>query len=181
MGRDKASLPFGGEPLLARVVRLALEAVDDVVIVAREGQTLPDRCDVAAVRDPVEGLGPLAALAVGLRHVAGDRAFVTGCDTPFLRPALIRRLLDLSSGYDAAVPLVDGRVMTTAAVYTRAVVDVADALVAERRLRVSDLVDRVRARTVLPEDLRDVDPTFESFRNCNTPESYAEALRDAGF
>lgn len=181
MGRDKAWLPFGGETLLARVVRLVRLAAEDVVLVAREGQALPDDCDRAAVRDSAEGLGPLAGIAVGLRHIAGDRAFVTACDAPFLRPALIRRLLDLSVGYDAAVPSIDCHAMTTAAVYSRAVADVADALVAGRRLRVSDLVARVRARTVLPEELRDVDPAFESFQNCNTPETYAAALRHAGF
>ena len=57
MGRDKGSLPFGGEILLARVVRIVRQAVDDVVVVAREGQTLPDGFE--AVRDPAEGLGVL--------------------------------------------------------------------------------------------------------------------------
>ena len=41
MGRDKSALAFGGETLLARVVRLVSQAADDVVLVAREGQALP--------------------------------------------------------------------------------------------------------------------------------------------
>ena len=36
MGRDKASLRFGGETLLARVARLCGEVADEVVLVARE-------------------------------------------------------------------------------------------------------------------------------------------------
>lgn len=178
MGRDKASLPFGGETLLSRVVRIAQEAVDEVVLVAREGQRLPEGFE--AVRDPAEGLGPLAGLLVGLRHVRGDRAFVTGCDAPFLRPAVIARLLELGHGHDAAVPLIDGHLMVTTAVYARSTAPVVESLVESRALRTRDLLDRIRARRVAADELRDVDPDLESFLTCNTPESYANALRRAG-
>lgn len=181
MGRDKASLPFGGETLLSRVVRLVREAVDDVVVVAREGQRLPDGFDRQAVRDPAEGFGPLAGMAAGLRHTAADRAFVVACDTPFLRSAMIGRLLDLSQGYDAAVPLVGGHAMTLAAVYDVSVAPIAEQLIAARDLRVRGLLDRIRVRIVQAHELRDVDPALESFRTCHTPEEYAAALRDAGY
>jgi molybdenum cofactor guanylyltransferase len=175
MGHDKALLPFGGEILLARVVRIVRGAADEVVLVAREGQALPEGFD--AVRDPAEGLGPLAGIAVGLRHIRSDRAFVTGCDAPLLQPALIQRLLELADGYDAAVPLIDGRFMTTTAVYERSIASIAEALVAKRALRTSGLLDHVRVRPVDADELRDVDPDLESFRTCNTPADYAEALR----
>lgn len=178
MGRDKASLLFGSETLLGRVVRIVREAADDVVLVAREGQMLP--AGFEAVRDPAEGLGPLAGLMVGLRHVRADRAFLTACDLPFLRPALIGRLLDLSAGYDAAVPVIDAYPMMTTAVYARSIAPVIEALVAKRALRARDLLDHVRVRRVQPDELREVDPDLESFRTCNTPESYADALRRAG-
>ena len=174
MSRDKASLPFGSETLLARVVRIVRQAVDEVVIVAREGQTLPDGFE--AVRDPAEGLGPLAGIAVGLRNVTADRAFVTGCDAPLLRPALIGKLFELGDGYDAAVPLIDGRFMTTTAVYARSIVQAADALIARRELRTRGLLDHVRVRTIEPAELRDVDPDLDSFRTCNTPAEYEDAL-----
>jgi molybdenum cofactor guanylyltransferase len=178
MGRDKASLPFGAETLLARVVRTVKQVADDVVVVAREGQALPEGFE--AVRDSAEGLGPLAGLMVGLHHVKADRAFVTACDLPFLRPALIGRLLDLSAGYDAAVPVIDAYPMMTTAVYSRSVGPVVEALVAKRALRARDLLDHVRVRRVQADELRDVDPDLDSFRTCNTPESYADALRRAG-
>jgi len=178
MGRDKASLPFGAETLLARVVRRLRDAVDEVVLVAREGQVVP--AGFAVVRDPAEGLGPLAAIAVGLRAVRGDAAFVAACDLPFLRPALVRRLLDLGAGHDACVPLVEGFPMTTCAVYATSVAEVADQLVASGRLRLRDLLAAVDTRYIDPADLTDVDPLLDSFRDCNTPGAYAAALREAG-
>ncbi len=179
MGRDKASLPFGGEPLLARVTRIVRGVVDDVVLVAREGQVLPGGFE--AVRDPAEGLGPLAAIAVGLRAVSGARAFVAACDMPLLRPELICRLFDLATDVDACVPLIEGYPMTTCAVYARTVVDLAEALVAERQLKPRVFIERLHTRYVEPEAFRDVDPGLVSFQDCDTPDAYEAALRAAGF
>lgn len=178
MGRDKASLPFGDETLLERTVRIAGAAVDEVLVVAREGQDVPG--DFRVVRDPAEGLGPLAGLAAGLAEMKAQRAFLTSCDAPFLRPAYVRRMLELSRGFPVAVPLVDGYHMTTSAVYALEVLPVARELVREGRLRPLFLVESFGSRIVDAEQLRDVDPELESLRNCNTPEDYRRALADAG-
>src|SRR5690349_21785016 len=67
MGQPKAWLPFGGELMLPRVVRLLSEAVRPVVVVAAPGQDLPPLpADVAVVRDEERGRGPLQGLAAGL-------------------------------------------------------------------------------------------------------------------
>ncbi|MHC4957571.1 MAG: molybdenum cofactor guanylyltransferase [Planctomycetota bacterium] len=180
MGRDKASLPFGDETLLERVVRAAREAAGEIVVVVREGQELQVDCDTLA-RDPAEGLGPLAGIAAGLEAMSADRAFVTACDAPFLSAAYARFLLDACEGRDAAVPLVDGYHMTTAAAYARTVLPVARELLAERRLRPLFLIERVEARILTEAELNAVDPGLTSLRNCNTPEEYEQALADAGF
>src|SRR5262245_18679637 len=89
MGQPKAWLPFAGEPLLARVVRLVGEAASPVVVVAAAGQELPPLlADVEIVRDPEPDRGPLQGLAAGLAALRGRAAaaFVTSCDAPFLRP-----------------------------------------------------------------------------------------------
>ncbi len=178
MGRDKASLPFGDEPLLLRVVRLAREVASEVLLVAREGQTLPGGLD--AVRDPAEGLGPLAGIAAGLQAVAGERAFVVACDMPLLRPALARRLIELSLGFEACVPVVDGFAVPTCAIYAKATAALARELVAARELRPKALIEAVRTRFVAGDELRDVDPELESFLDCDTEEGYQAALRAAG-
>ncbi len=179
MGRDKASLPFGDESLLGRVARTVGSIADEVVLVAREGQVLPPGFD--AVRDPAEGLGPVAAIAVGLRAVSSARALVVACDLPLLRPGVIARLFDLAEDADACVPLIDGYPMTTCAVYAARVADVADGLVTAGHFKMRTLLERIATRYVGPDQLRDVDPELESFQDCNTQEAYAAALRKAGF
>jgi len=178
MGSDKLALAFGGETLLARTVRLVREAVEEVVLVAREGQALPGGLE--ALRDPAEGLGPLAGIAVGLEAVQGERAFVAAADMPLLRPALVKRLLALSQGYDACVPALEGIPVPTCAVYAKSLAARARELVAARELRASALAAGVRTRHVAPDELRDADPELESFLDCDTPADYEAALRRAG-
>jgi molybdopterin-guanine dinucleotide biosynthesis protein A len=181
MGRDKAALPFGDESLLSRVARIVAGVVDEVWIVAREGQTLPEiPGGYQVARDPREGLGPLAGLVTGLAAMKSERAFLTSCDVPLLRPAYVHGLLALSRGHPAAVPVVDGRHMVTSAVYARELLPRARQLLERRRLRPLFLIQSVAARLVHEPELRACDPELLSLRDCNTPEAYREALRTAG-
>lgn len=178
MGRDKASLPFGGDTLLARVVEILRGVVPDVVLVAREGQAVPD--GVAVVRDPAEGLGPLAAIAAGLASLRTDRAFVAPCDAPLLAPALVRLLLEEAGTSLACVPRIEGRAMPVCAVYRREVAAVASALVTGGERRARALLGHVETRYVDETALRAVDPTLASFLDCDTREAYEAALEAAG-
>ena len=51
---------------------------------------------------------------------------------------------------------------------------------AENRLRPYFLFEQVPTRVVEASELADVDPTFQSLRNLNTPEDYEAAVREAG-
>ena len=181
MGRDKATLPFGGEVLLQRVVRLVAEWADDVVVVARPGQALPSLDpDVRVVRDEVLDQGPLGGLAPGLRETRAQVAFVTGCDTPFLSRHVVDLLFERLGGNDVAVAETEGFVHPLCAVYSAAVGAEVKRLLAEGRLRPIHLYERVATTRVGEDELRRVDPELRSFRNCNTPEAYAQALAEAG-
>ena len=111
MGRPKEWLPFAGETLLARVVRLMREAVSPIVVVAAREQELPELPpDVRIVRDEEGGRGPLQGLATGLAALQGlaDAAYASSCDVPFLRPAFIKRMIDLLGDHHVCVPRIGG-------------------------------------------------------------------------
>jgi molybdopterin-guanine dinucleotide biosynthesis protein A len=93
---------------------------------------------------------------------------------------LLRRLLELGSGADACVPLVNGLPMTTCAVYATRVAATARELVAGGRLSLRGLLDVVAVQWVEGDTLRELDPDLRSFHDCDTPERYREALRLAG-
>jgi len=180
MGRPKHLLPFGPEPMLHRVVGLVAQAVHPVVLVAAPAQVLPDLPDgFPVVYDRRPGLGPLEGIAAGLAWLEGkaDVAFVTGCDAPLLRPAFIRRLIELVEGWEIAVPRVGGFDHPLTAVYRTGVLPVAESLLASGRVRPAFLFDHVPTRRVAPEELTGVDPELESLLNLNRPEDYAAALK----
>jgi len=182
MGQPKAWLPFGNERMLPRVVRLLGEAATPIVVVAAAGQEIPSLpSQIKIVRDARPGRGPLEGLAAGLEALRGqvDAAYVSSCDVPFLRPAFVRRLIELLGDYSICVPEVGGHKHPLAAIYRINVAVAVARLLAEDRLRPVFLFEEMPTRIVQPEELIDVDPTFQSLRNLNTPAEYEAALQEA--
>ncbi len=179
MGRPKHLLPFGSERMLQRIVRLLGEAVSPVIVVAAAGQELPELPrDLPVLQDRRPDCGPLEGIAVGLARLGheADLSFVTACDAPLLRPAFVRRLIELVAGYDIAVPHVGGYDHPLTAVYRTTVLPHAESLLAAGRVRPVFLFDQVRTRRITADELADVDPELESLMNVNSPEDYAAAL-----
>jgi molybdopterin-guanine dinucleotide biosynthesis protein A len=184
MGSPKAWLPFGGERMLQRVVRLLGTVAQPVVVVAAPGQELPELSPEAViVRDPVAGRGPLQGLCAGLGALppSVDLAYATATDVPFLEPRWILRLLELIDGYDLAIPFIGEYYHPLAALYRKSVVLPAiEALLRENRLRPVFLVEAVKTRVVHDAEMKTVDAELATLRNLNFPEDYEQALRDAG-
>jgi len=183
MGQDKAHLPFGDQTLLERIVGIVSPCVDEVLLVAREGQEIRANrtLGLTVARDPAEGLGPLAGLRAGLRSCSADQALVVSCDLPLLQGALVRGLLGLAHDTRGVIPRVQGHLMTTCAVYARSLVPEIESLLAagERRPRV--LAESVGVTVAEEDTLRRFDSDLRSFTDCNTPDHYHQALRQAGF
>jgi molybdopterin-guanine dinucleotide biosynthesis protein A len=205
MGTSKAWLEFAGETLLQRIVRLLGEVVRPIVVVGAAGQELPTLpSDVLVVRDEVAGMGPLQGLAGGLMALEGwaDAAFVSSCDTPFISPQFVARMIDIvdrtlrvrnsslalraqrNSAHgvcglrsEICVPQANGHFHPLAAVYRLAVLAAVKKLLAEDRRSLQFLFEEVPTRVVTPAELADVDPELQSLRNVNTPEEYQAALR----
>jgi molybdopterin-guanine dinucleotide biosynthesis protein A len=181
MGRDKASLPFRGESLLARVVRRVSAAVDEVVVVGRPGQELPALPpSVRIAHDEVHDRGPLGGLSPGLRAARADAVFATACDAPFVTRAVIDHLFARLGGADVAIVFEDGRACPLCAVYRTSVAPRVERLLRENRLRPVFLLDEIPWVRVDAAELRTVDPDLRSLMNCNTPEAYEAALAAAG-
>ena len=183
MGVPKATLPFGPETMLQRVVRLLSTVVSPIVVVAARDQELPELPPATLVtRDEREERGPLEGLRAGLKAlpVTVDAAYVTSCDVPLLVPAFVERMIALRADDDIAVMEIDGFTHPLSAVYRRATLPRIEALLAEDRLRPAFLFEAVRTRRVKPEEMVVADPQLATLRNLNTREDYLAALADAG-
>ena len=183
MGVPKATLPFGAETMLQRVVRLLGDVVSPIVVVAAREQSLPPLPDAIGItRDEREAKGPLEGIRAGLTALPTsiDAAYITSCDVPLLVPAFVERMIDLMGDHDIAVIEVDGFPHPLSAIYRRDTLPHVERLLAADRLRPVFLFDAVRTRRVKPAEMIVVDPELRTLRNLNTPEEYRAALADAG-
>jgi molybdopterin-guanine dinucleotide biosynthesis protein A len=182
MGTAKATLPFGAETMLQRVVRLLATTVSPIVAVAARDQDLPALpADVIVARDEREARGPLEGLRAGLKALpqAVEAAYVTSCDVPLLEPAFVAHMRELMGDHDIAVmEMIDGFTHPLSAVYRRSVLPYVESLLAQDRLRPVFLFDAVRTRRVSPDEMRVADPDLRTLRNLNTREDYEAALRE---
>jgi molybdenum cofactor guanylyltransferase len=171
MGVPKASLEWHGSTLLARVAGVVGSAAGPLIVVRAPSQELPALADrVRVVDDAREGRGPLEGLRAGLGALEPSVAavYVAAVDLPFLSPQAVRRALGaLAGGGDAAVPRAGGRAHPLAAAYRPAVLPVVDALLAEGRMRMGDLLERL--------DVAWIEEDPDALRNLNTPSDYARA------
>jgi molybdenum cofactor guanylyltransferase len=183
MGVPKATLRFGDETMLQRVVRLLGAVVSPIVVVAAREQSLPPLPgSVIITRDEREAKGPLEGIRAGLTALPEsiDAAYITSCDVPLLVPAFVGRMIDLMDDHDIAVMEIEGFTHPLSAIYRRDTLPHVESLLAADRLRPVFLFDAVRTRRVKPEEMIVVDPQLRTLRNLNTPEEYRAALADAG-
>ncbi len=171
MGRDKAWLPWRGQPMIAHVVSILGRVVSEVVVVASDALELPP-LEACVVRDREPALGPLAGIREGLEQIRADFAFVTGTDAPFLTPAFVTKLLSCGC---AVAPEIDGHIQTLAAVYPRTALERIDAMLAEGCARPLRVLEAFDYRKLSVGEL----PDLQSVRGFNTPEEYLEAVRES--
>lgn len=182
MGRDKATLPFGPELMLQRIVRLLSEEVDSsaIVVVPAKGQILPPLPpEIRVVCDENPGRGPLEGLAAGLKampdHV--EAVYATSCDVPLMATSFVRAIFDHLGDHEIAVPVEGQFHHPLAAVYRPRVLAVVQQLLAANKLRPRFLFDEVDTMEVDVESLRVFDPTLLTLMNLNHPEDYEKALK----
>lgn len=174
MGRPKALLPFGGQPLILHVVRRIRSLFPDIVVAAAPEQELPE-LPAALVCDDVAYQGPVGGMCRGLRACKGAGAFVTSCDLPFLNLSLVSHLASRLPGHDVVAPYWKGRLQPLHAVYRRGVLPLLEQQLRRGELRPVSLYDKVRTLEVDEDEVRAFDPEGLSFFNVNTPDDYARA------
>lgn len=164
MGRDKALLPFRGEPLAGAIARAVEQAAGSVTIVGRaEFPGFP------AIPDLHPGEGPLGGILTALAHGRSDWNLVIACDMPEVTPEFLRSLLDRAeaAGRDALIPHgPDGRPEPLCAVYRSTA---REPLEREFACGVRKVMTAVAVLDAAACDVREV----AHFQNVNTPEDWA--------
>jgi len=177
MGVAKALLRLNGETFLQRAVSVLSDPCERVIVVAAQGQPVPDLVGCKIVTDEEPGLGPLGGLVTGFAASGDQWHLVLACDLPLARPDVLRLLIGGCEGVDAVVPRTGGRLQPLLAAYSAACMEAGRQALAGGQRAVAAMLDRVKLIVLEEEALRRADPDLISFFNVNTWEEYQDARR----
>jgi molybdopterin-guanine dinucleotide biosynthesis protein A len=118
MGRDKATIEFGGRPLWERQLQVLRALGPERIFVSARATPawLPD--SVELLLDDPPSRGPLSGLTKTLAAIETTHLVVLAVDLPFMTAEEMRRSLDLATKGCGAVPIVGKQVEPLAAVYS---------------------------------------------------------------
>jgi len=119
MGKDKAWLEVGGQPLLARAVSTVRDSgIEEILISGRAGT------DYSALRCPVlldlePGCGPLSGIERAFEATGAPLLLVLAVDLPNMTAAFLRKLAGRCDPLTGAVPKLSGQLEPLAAIYPK--------------------------------------------------------------
>lgn len=175
MGRDKARLILDGRSFVERISE-ALQGVAERT--STVGAKDPDSSlRLRNVPDVYEAWGALGGLHAALCACRAEWAAVVACDLPFVTRELLVRLAARREGFEAVVPLQpDERLQPLCALYrTLPCRERARELIERGERRPRALLEAVKARKVMWDELADLEDAGLFFMNVNTPEDYMNA------
>ncbi|MGH9773463.1 MAG: molybdenum cofactor guanylyltransferase [Candidatus Acidiferrales bacterium] len=175
MGRDKALLEIGGQPMLLHVAKIVEPLVGSPEVIGA-----PERYSHLGLRvsaDDFPGCGPLGGIATALGHSQREWILVLGCDLPHLTPAWLEYLIKRAgaSRAGALIPMSDTGYEPLCAMYSkRAEAAMVRALGAGVRKVMLGLAE-VEVTTIAPGESNKFDSDGRLFKNINSPADYEEA------
>jgi len=168
MGRDKATLQFGGEPLAARVLRELRVACDPVFVASGDGERLA-WLEAPQVADAIPAAGPLGGIVAGVEAGTTELVAVVAVDMPYANAALLRLLASLAAGEEAIVPVTERGLEPLHALYAKAAAaTLRDALRRGER-SMHGVLRELRVREVGPPEWTRADPSGRFAINLNQP------------
>ena len=168
---DKSALIVEGRSILDRQMAELSQLTADILIVGGL-HVHPSPYPARVIADRMPGCGPLGGLHAALSEATGDAVIVIACDMPYVSAPFLAHLLALTHGADAVVPRTERGYHPLCAAYTPACLAPAAARLADRRLKMIDLLDDVRVRVVTTEDVDAFGNHDRLLANVNTPAEY---------
>jgi len=182
MGRDKALLPFGGQPLIQHIANRGKSLTNDVLVTTNQVEVYRF-LGLPLYPDHLVERGALIGMHTALTAAKRPLVAVIGCDMPFFSPRLLAcqaRLL-IKSRKEAVVPRSREGLEPLHGVYRRepCLRAVHEAL--ELGIRsLGGWLKLLRALEIPEAQIRRLEPDSRIFLNVNTPEDYEQvkALAD---
>ncbi len=192
-GKNKALSKVGGKTILDRTLLSFGDLFQETMVITKTPLEYL-AWNSLIVTDIFSARSPLAGLHAGLTYTRTPYIFITACDTPFIKTALIEMILrEIDTKSDIVVPETEKGLQPLCAVYSRQclpiiekqlmremttnrnVADSGKKRVLYQGLKILNVYDAVRVKKVPEKRFRAIDPELLSFFNVNTPEDFVLA------
>ncbi|MFH2060549.1 MAG: molybdenum cofactor guanylyltransferase [Pseudomonadota bacterium] len=168
-GKKKTLRRVGDTIILETIYTVFSSLFKEVILVVNDPKEF---CgwDMTIVTDIDPSQCALAGLHAGLFYASNPYAFVTACDTPFVKPEIIQYLIDqIEPGYDVIIPKTDDGLEPLSSVYSKACLPLIEENLFQKNFMIKKFFRKNKVKEVEPDQLKMIDPQLRFAFNINTP------------
>jgi FdhD protein len=171
MGSDKSLLPIQGARFIDHIYARLSSLFDEVIIVTNSPELYQD-LPCRKVPDIYLKQGALAGIHAGLSQAQQPRAFVVGCDMPFVSAKMVRKICSHAEQGDLILPFSSCGHEPLHALYEKSCLPAIEQVLDAGHKRIMKFFSQVKVVEIPAAELLPLDPQEKSFCNINTPEEY---------
>jgi molybdopterin-guanine dinucleotide biosynthesis protein A len=178
-GKNKAFIEICGKTILSRILETFEGIFNEVFLVTKDPISYLDQ-DILIVSDPFPTQSSLTGVHSALFYASTPYAFITACDTPFLKKEMLKAILsEIEEGYEAIIPRTHLGSEPLNAVYSKDSLPVVEESIRLEKHKTLRVFQKRRVKFIAEKQLLQVDPNLISFFNINTPEDLIKAQQIA--
>ena len=174
-GTEKALLRVGGVRILDRIYEIYSELFEEIILVTNDPQKFLE-WDLLIVSDLFPIRSSLTGIHAGLFYMTNPFAFISACDTPFLKKEMIETVIGkIEAQIDIVMPETAAGLEPLCAVYSKCCLNPAQHHLEQEKLKIIKTFRKSRIKTISEKVLCGIDPDLRSFFNINTPDDLQRA------
>ncbi|MBU1697769.1 MAG: molybdenum cofactor guanylyltransferase [Proteobacteria bacterium] len=167
-GEKKAFRKIGDEMILETIYELFSSLFKEVIIVVNEPREFAG-WDMTVVTDIIPSKCALAGLHAGLFYASYPYAYVTACDTPFVKRSVVEYIVgNIRPGYEVIIPQTDDGLEPLSAVYSKDCIPLIEENLKKNIFMIKKFFRKKKVKEIPVDKLKMLDPQMQFIFNVNT-------------
>ena len=174
-GANKAFIQIGNKRILDHIYDVFRELFEEIILVTNDPLKYLG-WDLKIVTDIYPARSSLIGIHAGLFYTTGSHAFITACDTPFLKKELIETIIcAVEPQIDIIIPETSAGIEPLFAVYSKKCLKQIENQLQKQEFKIQKFFNKVRVVKISEDEIRAKDPELTSLFNVNNLSSLEKA------
>jgi len=176
-GKKKTFQKVGDITILESIYNVFSNLFKEVIIVVNEPREFAG-WDMTVVTDIIPARCALAGLHAGIFYASYPHAYLTACDTPFVKPEVIEYIVgQIEPGYDVVLPRTSEGYEPLSAVYSKDCLPLIEKTLEKNIFMIKKFFRKKKVKEIPVEQLKTIDPELRFIFNINTPQDLEHAKK----